>query len=89
MGFIGNGCDEVVRLTSVKEEWWSKGGYVRERSGYREWLMEWVWKRTKDGLICMVTVHRFLIQYVERLPTSSHCECGYEALKLFFLQDFS
>ena len=68
----------------MEQEW-----TVRERSGYREWLMEWVCKRTKDGLICMVTMHRFLIQYVERLPTSSHCECAYEALKLFSLQDFS
>ena len=25
----------------------------------------------KDGPICMIPVHRFLIQYIERLPTPS------------------
>ena len=33
MGFIGNRCDEVVRLTSVKEEWWSKSGWFEREVG--------------------------------------------------------
>ena len=33
MGFIGNRCDEVVRLTSVKEEWWSKSGRLEREVG--------------------------------------------------------
>ena len=33
MGFIGNGCEDVVRLTSVKEEWWSKGGRLEREVG--------------------------------------------------------